>query len=284
MSRSLVDALYLSLASVACFDGEGGEGGEGEGAGEGAGASGAGASGASGAPAGKTFTQDEVNKLNAADRRKDKEALAKLEKQLTTLQENQNLSASEKQSLEENLEMVRGQLRTKEEQAKIERKRIEEELTGKYTDLESRYNDLSGRYRGETIKRSWQDAFGSDAYSLPQAVALMSPQSKLVPVIDEKTKKETGEQKIVVELDDEDSEGNPTKSTLTPAEAVKRMKELPHKYGNLFKTNVVAGVGGTNTTGGMAGKGEVDLRKLAQDPEQYRKMRKENPGALYAKR
>lgn len=277
MSRILFEGLYWSRPLVVCFDGE----------------SDPPVDDPAGDPpvdpsktnpaTGKTFTQDEVNKLNAADRRKDKEALAKLEKQLQGLQESSSLSASEKQSLEENLEMVRGQLRTKEEQAKIERKRIEEESTAKYTDLEKRYLDLDGKYRGETIKRSWQDAFGNDAYSLSQAVSLMSPQSKLVPVIDEKTKKETGEQRIVVELADEDSEGNPTKSTLTPTEAVKRMKELPHLYGNLFKTNVVAGVGGTNTTGGVAGKGELDLKKLAQDPEQYRKMRKENPNLLYGR-
>ncbi|MEX0827858.1 MAG: hypothetical protein WD005_02795, partial [Haliea sp.] len=236
------------------------------------------------AKGGKTFTQDEVNKLNAADRRKDKEALAKLEKQLQGLQENVNLSTGEKQTLEENLEMVRGQLRTKEETAKIERKRIEEELTTKYNDLDHRYKELDGRYRGETVKRSWQDALGSDAFNLGQTVAMMSAQSRLVPVVDEKTKKETGEFQIVVDLEDEDSEGKPTKSTLTPVEAVARMKELPGRYGYLFKANVVSGVGGSNSTGGMSGKGDVDLKRAAQDPETYRKLRKENPTALYGQR
>lgn len=285
MSRSLLEGFYLARPLVACFDGEGegGEGGEGGGDGGAAAAAAAvaAAAAAGGAGGSKTFTQDEVNKLNAADRRKDREALAKSEQQMAALLEKVNLSDKERSSLEENLEMVRGQLRTKEEQAKIERKRIEEELTGKYTDLERRYQDLDGRYRGETVKRAWQDAFGGDAFNLSQSVAMMSSQSKLVPVIDEKTKKETGEQKIVVELEDEDSDGKPTVSTMTPVEAVARMKELKHKYGYLFKTNVVAGVGGSNTTGGMSGSGDVDLKKLASDPEQYRKMRKERPDVLY---
>ncbi len=157
-------------------------------------------------------------------------------------------------------------------------------MTGRYTDLEKRYQDLDGRYRGETVKRSWQDALGSDAFNIGQTVAMMSAQSRLVPVVDEKTKKETGDFQIVVDLEDEDSEGKPTKSTLTPVEAVARMKELPGRYGYLFKANVVSGVGGSNSTGGMSGKGDVDLKKLAQDPEQYRKMRKENPSALYGQR
>jgi len=285
MKCSLFDGLYFSRPLVNCYDGETGSG-EGEGGDGGAAVAVATAAAAAGGAGGgnKMFTQDELNKLNAADRRKDREAMAKLEQQLAGLKENVNLSDKDKADLEANLEMVRGQLRTKEDQAKHEKKKLEEELTGKIKDLEGRYGELEGRYRSETVKRSWQDAFGSDAFNLQQSVAMMSSQSKLVPVIDEKTKQATGESKIVVELDDEDADGNPTKSTLTPAEAVKRMKELKHKYGYLFKTNVVAGVGGSNTTGGLSGKGEIDLKKLASDPEQYRKMRKEQPEALYSKR
>ncbi|MCA9072110.1 MAG: hypothetical protein KDA84_24445, partial [Planctomycetaceae bacterium] len=55
------------------------------------------------------------------------------------------------------------------------------------------------------------------------------------------------------------------------------------KYGNLFKSNVVAGVGGNSNTGDVTpGKnGTYDAGALAKkDPALFRKLLKENPAAL----
>jgi hypothetical protein len=62
---------------------------------------------------------------------------------------------------------------------------------------------------------------------------------------------------------------------MSPAAAVKRMKELAEVHGNLFKSNVVSGVGGSS---GTANPGKIDMRKLT--PQQYAKLRRENPSAL----
>jgi hypothetical protein len=57
------------------------------------------------------------------------------------------------------------------------------------------------------------------------------------------------------------------------------MKELPSLFGNLFKSNIVSGVGaGTATGGNMSGSGRVDPKKIST--EQYMRLRKENPEAL----
>ena len=49
------------------------------------------------------------------------------------------------------------------------------------------------------------------------------------------------------------------------------MKELPARYGNLFKSGVVSGIGASSATGGIApgSSGKLDVRKLT--PQQYRK-------------
>lgn len=91
-----------------------------------------------------------------------------------------------------------------------------------------------------------------------------------------------GEFKVVVEFDDVDAEGKPIKTVRSPAEAVARMKEM-ERYANFFKNNIVAGTGGSSNPGGLPtnGQGRIDLRKVAQDPELYRKLRKENPNLLF---
>ena len=59
----------------------------------------------------------------------------------------------------------------------------------------------------------------------------------------------------------------------TPELAVRRMKELPQTYGNLFKSGVVSGIG--LIAGVPAGGGKLDLRKLTQ--QQYMEIRGKNP-------
>jgi hypothetical protein len=72
--------------------------------------------------------------------------------------------------------------------------------------------------------------------------------------------------------------GDAVTLVLTPEDAVKRMKELPDQYANLFKPNVVSGMGGGTATGGGPGQGRVDVRKLS--PAEYRKLRAEHPERL----
>ena len=55
------------------------------------------------------------------------------------------------------------------------------------------------------------------------------------------------------------------------------MKEQPHKYGSLFRANVVSGIG---SSAGVptGGNGKLDLRKLTQ--QQYMEIRAKNPELL----
>ena len=67
---------------------------------------------------------------------------------------------------------------------------------------------------------------------------------------------------------------------MTPEEAIKRMKQLPETYGNLFKSGVVGGIGAASATGGLTpgSNGKVDTTKLTMD--QYLELRKKNPAAV----
>lgn len=228
------------------------------------------------------FTPEQQRKFNealAADRRKEQQKYqASLLKTEQTYKEmlanNQNLSAKERQTLEENLVTIQGQLRTKEEQAKMEMKSLETNLTAKIKENEEKAAVWENRYKSETITRSLQDAAGSDAFEPSQIVSLLKPMTRLVEVVDEQTGKATGNFKAVVDFPDSDADGNPVISTFSPQAAVKRMKDIPARFGNLFKSNVVSGIGANNNAGGAPG-GKPNLAKMT--PEQYRAHRKANP-------
>jgi len=76
--------------------------------------------------------------------------------------------------------------------------------------------------------------------------------------------------------DIDEKTGEEIKTLRTPMDAVKRMKEIPKIWGNLFKSNVVSGVGAGQ--GVAPGTGEIDPTTLTS--EQYMKLRRENPEKL----
>ena len=89
--------------------------------------------------------------------------------------------------------------------------------------------------------------------------------------------------KRIIDFPDRDEKGVEVITQRTPEETVKRMKELSD-YANLFKSNVVSGLGANSATGGMApgANGRLDVRNLT--PEQYKRIRKENPELLGLRR
>ena len=264
---------YFSQPWFSCFDGVD----EIAAAAEVAAAAAAAAAGSS-----KTFTQDEVNKIVAADRRKLEESLKKAETSYKEVLANKNLTEQERKTLEENLSTVQGQLRTKEQQAMLEKKQLEEVYTGKIAEAEQKTKIWESMYRDSTVDRALQDAaVRNDAFNSSQITTLLRPWTRLMEVMDEKTGKPTGTFTPMVDFPDVDTNtGEAVILPRTPEEAVKRMKELPASYGNLFKSGVVSGIGSSSATGGLSSGagGKLNVAKLT--PEQYRKIRKENPELL----
>jgi len=297
--------LYLSHGLVACFDGDG-DGGDdsgGDGAGDGqAGGNAGGAAGSAGSPVsgnasgnagatgnaggqqgGKqnTFTQDDVNRFLAEDKRKHQTALSQMEAKLHEALADKSMTEATRKALEENLAAVQGQMRTKEQQLAHEKKQLEAAHHGELTELKKKLVFWEGLYRESTIDRALQDAaVKNDAFNPSQVVILLRSNTKLLEEVDETSGTTTGRYRPVVEMEGNDPKtGDPVKLSCTPEEAVKRMKELPDVYGNLFKSGVVSGIGAGTATGGTPGKGgKIDVSKLT--PAQYRKIRSENPELL----
>jgi hypothetical protein len=228
------------------------------------------------------FTQDDVNKFLAEDRRKHQEKYKTLESSYQQILDDKTLASEQRVRIEKELQDLQKSFRTKEQQAEFDRK---QQRTQYDTDLASEKANSErweGMYKDQVIQTSLQDAaVKGDAYNATQITSLLKPMAQLKDEIGPDGAS-TGRLVPVIDFPDiDETTGDPTQTLRTPAEAVQRMKELTDLYGNLFRANVVSGVGAGSATGGgtLPGKsGSIDVTKLTS--AQYRELRAKNPELL----
>lgn len=218
-------------------------------------------------PPTKTFTQEELNAILAKEKRSFQEERQKLMSELTTFKDKSTMTDQEKQELEARIEELQKATMTKEEIAKREQEKMKQAHENNLKALSDEANTWKNRYTKSTIERNILDAaIANDAFAPSQLVELIGNKSKLVPVLDEQGKP-TGEFITKVSFEDVDKDQKPVTLEMTVPETIKRMKELPNRFGNLFKSGVVPGAGGSNN--GAAYKPGTTI----SDPETYRKNR-----------
>jgi hypothetical protein len=271
---------YWSGVRFTCYEGEGGDGAAGAG-GTGGAAGGGAAHGGNDGGAAKAFTQEEVNKILAEDRRKHQAKLQEMETKLKAALDSNTLSEKDRKALQENLETVQGQMRSKEEQLALEKKQLQEQYAAQVDEANKKAAFFETLYRDSTVERALTDAaVKHEAFSPSQMVTQLRPMTKLVPEVDPKTGKPTGKYRPMVEMQTvNQTTGEMETKAYTPEDAVKKMKDDPTNWGNMFRSGVVSGIGSSSATGGLtSGNGQIDLRKIT--PQQYREIRQKNPELL----
>ena len=232
------------------------------------------------------FNQEDVNKFLADDRRKHQEKYKKLETSYQEMLADKNLAAEQRGKLEADLLDLQKTFRTKEQQANHERKQEAERLTTEIKDYKIAATRWENMYKESVIKRSLQDAaIGAEAFNPAQIVGLLQEFTTMRPELDDAGKEIENQMIPMIDFPDvDDNTGKNIMTLRTPQEAVQRMKEMSKSYGNLFRANVVSGIGAGAATGGeISGDGgRVDVTKLTA--AQYQKLRRENPEALGLKR
>lgn len=256
------------------YDNEGsGEGGDGGGGGEGSGGEGGGEGGEGGSKK-ISMTQDELNKMMADNRRKLTKQNQELISQLQKLRDETKMSEENRAELEQRIEQLQEQYMSKEELAKRE---IEKQGKKHQSEVESLTGDRDKwrrRYTEATIKRSLTDAaVDGEAVRPEQIVAILGQTTYLGEVLDS-SGQPTGDFRPVIKFNDINESGEPVVLELSPQDAIKRMKELPELYGNLFKGSATGGMGGGGST---ATDTPGSLKEILKDPEKYRKWRKSHP-------
>lgn len=219
------------------------------------------------AAAAAKFTQEDVNKIVAEEKRKAKVALEKTEANIQKQLESAKLTEEQRAKAQADLEEVQGLLRTKEEQAKIERQKLESEHSNKLKSEKERADRYEKMYKEEKINRALEDAADKgDAFRPTQVVKELLSNTVL-----------TAEGRVIVNFPDVEVEtGNPMVKVLTPSEAVKRMAEMP-EHENLFKSKIAGGLGSNGSSSLPVGaNGKVDLHKI--DGKTYLEMRKTPEG------
>jgi hypothetical protein len=216
-----------------------------------------------------TFSQDDVNRFLAEDRRKHKASTEKLISELETIKKSKNLSEQERNNLTQRIDELQNQLLTKDQLLEKERTKLQNEHRTQLQRESEEKETWRNRYTQSTIERSIVDAaIEADSFSPEQIVALLKSNTKLV----EETDNEGNGLGIYVprvKFNDTDKEGKPVVLDLSVREAVKRMKDLPEKYGNLFKANVTGGLGGNGSVGVTR---PIDPSKI-RSVEDYQKLR-----------
>ena len=226
-------------------NGGAGDGGANGGAGDGGANGGAGDGGANGDN--RTFTQQQVNEMVAAERRKaEGRQIAELER----IRNSASTSETQRRELEVTIERLRQESNGERETLKGQLSASQRELQRVTSSLTTDRDFWRGQYTDSRITSELTTAAAAnEAYSTNQVVALLRGRTTLEERLDEKGKG-LGVFEVRVKLTDIDEKGQPVEMSLTPADAVARMKQNVAEYGNLFKSTMRTGFGGNNQGAG----------------------------------
>jgi len=260
----------LFLYEIAIWENDGTDGGDGTGDGGSSADSqstgtGAGDGQQSAGQSDKTFNQEDVNKIVTTRNKKLKAQYETLEGNYEQLLENFRGSDEQRSKLEDDLENVRAQMRTKEQQAAHERNREKQKYEKELTVAQKAAVEWKERFETSTIQRAIVDAASkNDAYNPDHFVHLLSPRSKVVEELkDDGTP--TGHMVPRVEWEVENPETKQRELVLkTPAEVIELMKEDVQSHGSLFKSNVAKGLGAGTNPGAPRGRMDVKNMSMAE--------------------
>lgn len=215
----------------------------------------------------QTFTQDQLNKFLADDRRKHQEQIKTTVTQLEELKKTAQMSDQQRLELETRIETLNSSLMTTEERSKADLAKKDKELQGVSQVLTKERDTWKTQYASEVItNKILKAASEHKAVSADQMLDLLMPKTRLVEVLDTDGKTVKGyipKAKIKTVND----KGEEIELDLTIEETMKRLKEMPERYGNLFDGGVKGGLGGAGSTnaGGTSGANLTDLAKQGAD-------------------
>lgn len=215
--------------------------------------------------------QEHVNALLAKQKRDNDSEKQELLNQVRAVKAKSELTVEERKEWEAKHAELRKQYMTKEQLAEEERQKSASAHEVAMKAVTEERDMWKARHTTSLIERSIMDAaVAGDAYEPSQVIRMLSSDTKLVEGVDAAGTPD-GTLKPQVSFADVNTEGEAVNLTLSPAEAVKRMREKP-EFMNLFQTEGAGGLGLMNSAQAPV---STDVAKLARDntPE-YIRLRK----------
>lgn len=230
----------------------------------------------------KTYSQEEFDKHMAGMRRKyeEREAAHKktqeqLAEQLKAAKEQPGLADDEREDMQKQIEALEQQYLTKQQKAEREATKKEKSLQEQIDSLTSDNSRWQSNYKNEVERNLiFLASKAHDAEDPEQMSRILGPDIEWKEIDSENGDGTTFEPRV--KFSDHDKEGKPVQVEFTIDEAMARMKELPNRYGNLFKGQQKAGLGG-GPNEGVAGGQQLTPEVLSKRPELLRKLMKEQP-------
>lgn len=213
-----------------------------------------------------TFTQEQLNTFLADERRK---AETK-QKELLSKVESLELTAKQKEALESQLEELRTQGLSEQEKIKNTLSKKEKEFEKTLKQLAEERDAHAKNYANLRINHELTRAASEQkAKHSWQIVEFLAPRTRLAPVLNEG--KPTGEVEPRVKIE-VTKEGKLVSLDLTPADALKAMKDDAERFGNFFESGLVPGVG---TSTNKTSNGKPDIKSMT--PAEVMKFYQDNP-------
>jgi hypothetical protein len=194
----------------------------------------------------KSFTQEQVNELLAKEKRDWQGKLKTETEKLQQLQQQANLTSEEKTNLQKQIEDLQSQYLTKEQQAALLLEKKDKESKSKFDSLSSERDTYKTQFETTLINHGIVAAAAANgAVSAEQLQDLLQGRSRVAEVKDDDGKSKGFV--VMVKFTDTDPKTKQAVQVELPVEdAVKRMKELPERFGNLFKDTKTGGMGGSS--------------------------------------
>lgn len=195
----------------------------------------------------KLLSQTEVNRILAAERRKHEKTVNQTIKQLEEMKAAQGASEQTRQQLETQIEELRNSLLSREEIAKKEKQKIEQEAKRQAELLSKERDDWRGKFEDEVKTNALLAAAAkADVYNPKLVLDLLLPKTRLTEARDKDGNVIPGKYVPVVKLEETDKDGNIQIVEYPVAKAFEILKDRPDEYAGLFKAGVAGGLGGTS--------------------------------------
>lgn len=228
-------------------------------------------------PPAQVFTQEQVNKLLAENKRTLQAQNAEYAKQLEELKQSSNLSATEKEELAARIEQLSQQHMTEKEKTQHEIDKAKKKYETDTAALQEAGKHWQGQYQGLLIENAViAGATTHKAANAEQMLDLLKQKAKVVPILDEATGQPTGKftVKLPVKVLDPKTKA-PTIVELDAVDAIGKMRDDPSN-GNLFMFDGKTGLGGNNVPTPGTNTDSINVKDMTS--EQFMAFRKKTYG------
>lgn len=209
------------------------------------------------------YTKEEVEAMMDNQKKTFTNTIQRTTEQLEALKKS-GYSEDERKKMEETIKNLQEANMSKDDILKRELAAREKDYSGKLQEQTKQTETWRTRYIG-TLKEQAiiSAAVEHGAFSVDQIKDILNHRTTMVEDLDEKGQG-LGTYKPQVTL--QDGEGKQLK--LSPKDALTRMKQEPNLWGNLFKSNLTGGFGGTNSD-----TSKPTPQEIAANPGLYRQNR-----------